>query len=319
MVILHDFFPFAEYITPDPNPVTKMFFVTLDLNSKRYTGTATSRKEAKVKCAQSVVDDLEASGEMQHLLAKKQRSQERREAKARELMQQQYPSPMKERKNPPLPKNALAKINDFCQGLDFTVVYANDPVRDDAACVSVKCQGQTYQGLGRTKKMAKLNAAEKALKGMGKWLPEDEALKQELLAADQAQQVRAQHFYVEKERMVRQGEWRGAKKFTSHQNNQQPQQQSRGRQGRGQGRGRGLGRGQGARGRGRGGNIKDSFVNFVPAHPASYPQDNHQQQAATYYSGVTVESYHQQPYNDYYQGVQQNNAPRYGDDSTWYS
>ncbi|ELU14144.1 hypothetical protein CAPTEDRAFT_59904, partial [Capitella teleta] len=67
---------------------------------------------------------------------------------------------------PPLPKNALAKINDFCKGLEFKVVYANDPITDHAAEVSVRCKGMVYHGLGRTKKMAKLDAAEKALRAM---------------------------------------------------------------------------------------------------------------------------------------------------------
>uniref|UniRef100_A0A1B0DNQ9 Uncharacterized protein n=1 Tax=Phlebotomus papatasi TaxID=29031 RepID=A0A1B0DNQ9_PHLPP len=76
-------------------------------------------------------------------------------------------SPRKKRKNGeqlPQAKNPVALLNELRQGLTYTLEAQTGPVHAPLFTISVEVDGQTYTGQGRSKKMARLAAAEAALR-----------------------------------------------------------------------------------------------------------------------------------------------------------
>ncbi|XP_031202428.1 double-stranded RNA-specific editase 1 isoform X1 [Mastomys coucha] len=65
---------------------------------------------------------------------------------------------------PVLPKNALMQLNEIKPGLQYTLLSQTGPVHAPLFVMSVEVNGQVFEGSGPTKKKAKLQAAEKALR-----------------------------------------------------------------------------------------------------------------------------------------------------------
>ncbi|KAK1344253.1 hypothetical protein QTO34_014818 [Cnephaeus nilssonii] len=65
---------------------------------------------------------------------------------------------------PALPKNALMQLNEIKPGLQYTLLSQTGPVHAPLFVISVEVNGQVFEGSGPTKKKAKLQAAEKALR-----------------------------------------------------------------------------------------------------------------------------------------------------------
>ncbi|KAF6384320.1 adenosine deaminase RNA specific B1 [Rhinolophus ferrumequinum] len=65
---------------------------------------------------------------------------------------------------PALPKNALMQLNEIKPGLQYTLLSQTGPVHAPLFLMSVEVNGQVFEGSGPTKKKAKLQAAEKALR-----------------------------------------------------------------------------------------------------------------------------------------------------------
>ncbi|XP_050950864.1 double-stranded RNA-specific editase 1a isoform X3 [Labeo rohita] len=74
--------------------------------------------------------------------------------------------PKKRRKpqGPILPKNALMQLNEIKPGLQYKLLSQTGPVHAPVFVMTVEVNGQLFEGSGPTKKKAKLNAAEKALR-----------------------------------------------------------------------------------------------------------------------------------------------------------
>ncbi|XP_043079401.1 double-stranded RNA-specific editase 1a isoform X3 [Puntigrus tetrazona] len=74
--------------------------------------------------------------------------------------------PKKRRKpqGPVLPKNALMQLNEIKPGLQYKLLSQTGPVHAPVFVMNVEVNGQLFEGSGPTKKKAKLNAAEKALR-----------------------------------------------------------------------------------------------------------------------------------------------------------
>ncbi|MBN3279713.1 RED1 editase, partial [Polyodon spathula] len=73
----------------------------------------------------------------------------------------------KKRKKTPgpiLPKNALMQLNEIKPGLQYKLLSQTGPVHAPVFVMTVEVNGQLFEGSGPTKKKAKLNAAEKALR-----------------------------------------------------------------------------------------------------------------------------------------------------------
>uniref|UniRef100_A0A8C7XNZ9 Adenosine deaminase RNA specific B1b n=1 Tax=Oryzias sinensis TaxID=183150 RepID=A0A8C7XNZ9_9TELE len=65
---------------------------------------------------------------------------------------------------PVLPKNALMQLNEIKPGLQYKLLSQTGPVHAPVFVMTVEVNGQVFEGMGPTKKKAKLNAAEKALR-----------------------------------------------------------------------------------------------------------------------------------------------------------
>ncbi|XP_077870406.1 double-stranded RNA-specific editase 1-like isoform X2 [Saccoglossus kowalevskii] len=76
----------------------------------------------------------------------------------------QRPRKRKKVPGPVLPKNALMQLNEIRPGLQFKFVSQSGPVHAPTFVMSVEVNGQMFEGIGTTKKKAKLQAAEKALR-----------------------------------------------------------------------------------------------------------------------------------------------------------
>ncbi|XP_012223706.1 double-stranded RNA-specific editase Adar isoform X2 [Linepithema humile] len=74
-------------------------------------------------------------------------------------------SARKRHKNPQ-PKNAVCALNELKTGATYKVVGQTGPTHAPIFTIAVQIDGQTYEGKGRTKKMAKHAAAELALRNI---------------------------------------------------------------------------------------------------------------------------------------------------------
>uniref|UniRef100_A0A8C2GTU4 Adenosine deaminase RNA specific B1a n=1 Tax=Cyprinus carpio TaxID=7962 RepID=A0A8C2GTU4_CYPCA len=74
--------------------------------------------------------------------------------------------PKKRRKpqGPVLPKNALMQLNEIKPGLQYKLLSQTGPVHAPVFIMTIEVNGQLFEGSGPTKKKAKLNAAERALR-----------------------------------------------------------------------------------------------------------------------------------------------------------
>ncbi|XP_049425885.1 double-stranded RNA-specific editase 1-like isoform X1 [Epinephelus fuscoguttatus] len=74
------------------------------------------------------------------------------------------PKKRKKVPGPILPKNALMQLNEIKPGLQYRLLSQTGPVHAPVFVMTVEVNGQLFEGSGPTKKKAKLNAAEKALR-----------------------------------------------------------------------------------------------------------------------------------------------------------
>ncbi|XP_015434913.1 PREDICTED: double-stranded RNA-specific editase Adar isoform X2 [Dufourea novaeangliae] len=75
-------------------------------------------------------------------------------------------SSAKKRHKNPQPKNAVCALNELKTGAVYKVVDQTGPTHAPIFTIAVQIDGQTYEGKGRTKKMAKHAAAELALRNI---------------------------------------------------------------------------------------------------------------------------------------------------------
>ncbi|XP_047433040.1 double-stranded RNA-specific editase 1-like [Mugil cephalus] len=74
------------------------------------------------------------------------------------------PKKRKKLPGPVPPKNALMQLNEIKPGLQYKLLSQTGPVHAPVFVMTVEVNGQFFEGSGPTKKKAKLNAAEKALR-----------------------------------------------------------------------------------------------------------------------------------------------------------
>ncbi|KAJ3584070.1 hypothetical protein NHX12_014566 [Muraenolepis orangiensis] len=74
------------------------------------------------------------------------------------------PKKRKRAPGPVLPKNALMQLNEIKPGLQYKLLSQTGPVHAPVFVMTVEVNGQLFEGSGPTKKKAKLNAAERALR-----------------------------------------------------------------------------------------------------------------------------------------------------------
>ncbi|KAI0215349.1 hypothetical protein LSAT2_032612, partial [Lamellibrachia satsuma] len=143
-----------------------------------FDDAGATKKVAKLKAASVAVAALRATG----MLAQLEHQQEALKSTKRKQRAQSFAgapiiSPnlgRHVRTNQSRPKNAVMKLNDKYCALQYDVVYGE---RDARASVKVTVCGKEYIGTGSTKRLAKQEAAEQALRGLGLWTAEDDRAK----------------------------------------------------------------------------------------------------------------------------------------------
>ena len=73
----------------------------------------------------------------------------------------------RDKKNPPLPQNAVGRLNDRFRNLTYEIIKQDGPTHNAYFTMALRLQGQVFVGTGKTKRDAKKSCAEKALVYMG--------------------------------------------------------------------------------------------------------------------------------------------------------
>ncbi|XP_041371647.1 double-stranded RNA-specific editase 1-like isoform X2 [Gigantopelta aegis] len=166
----------------------KIFEISVVVDEEEFVGQGPNKKIAKLEAAKTVLEkkfniiyDPEAAGAVTKLKKKQKRKastgietelvEADEDTDGDETMlgkRRAFPPNgigAKRRKHgPPCPKNALMQLNEIKPGLSFTFVAQTGPVHAPIFKMSVEVNGEVFEGEARTKKLAKLMAAEKALR-----------------------------------------------------------------------------------------------------------------------------------------------------------
>lgn len=172
---LSEYFPDAKFNFPNTfeKPDIADFFVcSISVEGTTYEGSGTSKRDAKNDAAASVLNDLERKGILkQKELEMENRKQEREEKKKAKDGTERKATAY---------KSAVAKLNDNFQNIEYKFL-SEAPLKNmriTAFTVAVSIKGRHYVGVGKNKRMAKLDAAEKVLRDLGMWTEQDEQAKE---------------------------------------------------------------------------------------------------------------------------------------------
>jgi len=153
-------------------------------------GQGPSKKEAKLSAACSAVHELRRRGILQRRISEKELAKTKTSASEK-------PVPYRHTVCSVTPDNAIAKLNHVYVGLNYNVTSYNSMIGDTSYTVSVNVNGHDFIGTGRSKKVARLAAAESALRALNMWTADDEnAKKQAKLSALAAQKMTEPLFNV---------------------------------------------------------------------------------------------------------------------------
>ena len=179
---------------PDVTSADQFFRARVTVEGSVYEGQGTSKKLAKVEAANLALDGLKTLGLLtireQQLTQKRQQREVQKHTfmhKREEIIGQRIMNyRTRERKHPPLPKNAAMKLNEHHKGLEYDFSPKGGSPWAPHFNVQVTVQGKVYSAQGNTKKNAKLAVAENVLKDLGLWTDEDERVKEEFYVGPEA-------------------------------------------------------------------------------------------------------------------------------------
>ncbi|XP_062604715.1 double-stranded RNA-specific editase 1-like isoform X2 [Saccostrea cucullata] len=162
----------------------KLYTMSVLVDGQTFMGTAKNKKLAKMEAARQALEtlfnavyvpDLESQvDQKEDTVAVPEVKVEPGEGEESGIMlgKRRFPENgtqiilNKKRKiqSTPVTKNALMQLNEIKPGLEFQFVAQSGPVHAPTFIMSVEVNGTKFEGQGQTKKAARLNAAEKALK-----------------------------------------------------------------------------------------------------------------------------------------------------------
>lgn len=318
-----------------------VFKAKVSVENSDYEGSGSNKKIAKVEAAKLALGGLETLGLLKHREEQLEARRHRREGEKTEFMAKRFEERGKriveyrnrERKQPPLPKNAVMKLNEHHKGLDYEFLSQGGVPWNKIFSVSVTVLEQKYIATGNSKKNAKLEVAENALKGLGLWTDADQKVKDDYYGKDGLEKRRQLMEYCKEpgsEEAKKEGEAKKTPSPAKDRNRGRGNYRGRGRgwnegfkQWRGHGRGRGgddrgrggrggnWGRGMnrgGGRGRSRGSMMSEGPINFV--RPNDYGNDGFSNAANAFNSQPPPQqSAPSQPFPDAPPPAYQDNQP----------
>jgi len=186
ITILNELYYESAVYTPihDGNESDPFSTVSVTVDGITEYGRGVSRKEAKLSAASAAVEHLRSLGILQQRISEKELSKANAASKTSSSEKR---VPYRNTVCPVIPENAIAKLNHTYGGLKYNVIDFqmeaggdfNNEIAVTSYTVSVNVNGQEFTGTGRSKKSARLAAAESALHALNLWTEEDEAAKRE--------------------------------------------------------------------------------------------------------------------------------------------
>jgi len=187
---LNEMFPEAEFQFPDGDEKSSGFFrAQFTIGGTTYEGVGLNKRDAKANAAANTVEGLEKSGLLQERQAeidakRKERGEKQKQTEKSEAGEEK---PAREKSNNAAAShNPNVKLQELYPQAVFHIL-GETPLRNTAirAFIGAVIIGdQTHIGVGRSKKLAKTAAAEKALRALGHWTEEDELAKTSRLNSD---------------------------------------------------------------------------------------------------------------------------------------
>lgn len=176
----------------DPKKRDTFFKCQVTIGEDTYEGIGMNKKEAKVNAAANAVEGLQAKGVYDKRVKELEEKRQAKEAKMKTL---EGADPDKgivlkydKKGHPLIAKNAVSRLNEMLPGLEYKII-GQVPLRNTcltAFAVAVNVKGRNFVGIGKNKKLAKLECAEKAMKALGYWSQEDELVKMQSMLGDRA-------------------------------------------------------------------------------------------------------------------------------------
>jgi len=184
---LNEFFPEAEFEFPDQNSNSGGFFrAQFSIGGNVYEGVGLNKRDAKANAAANTIEALEENGQLGQRQAEaeaKRKERQERQLKQTENSETNKEKQVKLEKSDPKGLSLIptVKLQEFYPRAEYHVLgetpLRNTPLR--AFLTAVVIGEQSFIGVGRSKKLSKSAAAEKALRAMGYWTEEDELAKRD--------------------------------------------------------------------------------------------------------------------------------------------
>lgn len=176
---LNELFPEAQFEFPGADEKSGGFFrAQFTVSGNTYEGLGMNKRDAKANAAANTIEGLEKSGLLQQ---RKSEIEAKRKEKQKLLEGENVDKPKSDKSDPnlPLSRNPCVKLQSLFPHVEFNIL-GEAPLRNTAmrAFISgVRVEEQSFVGVGKSKKLAKAAAAEKALRILGRWTDEDEEAK----------------------------------------------------------------------------------------------------------------------------------------------
>ena len=135
-------------------------------------GRGATKKEAKLSAANAAIEQLRTVGLLQQRIAEKDALKIEKKGN---VLASERPASYRQTVSSAESENAIAKLNHVYSGLNYNVTDAIMTPGETSFTVSVNVNGQVYSGTGRSKKTARLTAAENALRGLNLWTENSDA------------------------------------------------------------------------------------------------------------------------------------------------
>ena len=193
VMVLMELYREATFEYAEASSVGTSYTCQVNLGGRFFDGAGRNKKLAKLVAAQIAIDTLSAEGVLEERRVEVDATRAARHAKRDEqfvkrraiIDQRKADRKSRGQNNPPAPKNAVSRLYSFgVRPSAYNLVAGGEDDGRSGFAIAVAVRGQTYVGNGMSKRRARHEAAESALKGIGEWNAEDEVVKQDIIEKD---------------------------------------------------------------------------------------------------------------------------------------